>query len=338
MSALYGARPTDEVQLAREAAPHVAQLRGALPTTQALQALTARYGIDIATMVFYRAVLASPEHGEFVQAVDAREVGGRLNSAGVTLVIVPALFYREHPEVGGGGEHIAEIASACGIDAHIAPTLSRGSVADNAAILKDLLAEIEGETLWLLSLSKGAAEVRWLFQRHSQSTNLDRVRVWLNVCGLPNGCQIVDHMLGDPVRRLKTRALCTVTGVDYEGLRELTSSYWRDAPRFDLPSGLQVVNVIGAPLLSHVQRHLLSRYKRLEHLGPNDGMVLLREALNPFGHVYPVWGADHFFRTPAVSPLLYRLFDYLLEAQACEDRAGGHSPSARSYMVRSAAP
>ena len=66
----------------------------------------------------------------------------------------------------------------------------------------------------------------------------------------------------------------------------------------------------------------MPRYLRLGRLGPNDGFVLLAELLVLPGLVHPVWGADHLFRTPQVSPLLYRLLTLLREGCA------GSSPSA----------
>ncbi|HXF62400.1 MAG TPA: hypothetical protein VNK95_12330, partial [Caldilineaceae bacterium] len=77
------------------------------------------------------------------------------------------------------------------------------------------------------------------------------------------------------------------------------------------PPRLPVINLIGAPLRCHVQqRSLFKRYGWMERLGPNDGMALLPDLLAP-GPVYPVWGADHYFRTPQVSALFYRIFRYV---------------------------
>jgi hypothetical protein len=76
-----------------------------------------------------------------------------------------------------------------------------------------------------------------------------------------------------------------------------------------LPPGLRVVNLIGVPLHSHVQqRSLFKRYGWMQEMGPNDGISLLSDLVVEPGLIYPLWGADHYFRTPQVSPLLYRLF------------------------------
>jgi hypothetical protein len=70
-----------------------------------------------------------------------------------------------------------------------------------------------------------------------------------------------------------------------------------------------VINLIGVPLHAHVQqRSLFKRYGWMQALGPNDGMALLPDLLVEPGDTYPLWGADHYFRTPQVSPLFYRVF------------------------------
>jgi hypothetical protein len=90
-----------------------------------------------------------------------------------------------------------------------------------------------------------------------------------------------------------------------------------------LPPSLRVVNLIGVPLHSHVQqRSLFKRYAAMQALGPNDGMALLPDLLVEAGQTYPLWGADHYFRTPQVSPLLYKLFRYVRRTWARETRAG----------------
>jgi hypothetical protein len=49
----------------------------------------------------------------------------------------------------------------------------------------------------------------------------------------------------------------------------------------------------------------------MSRLGPNDGLTLLRDAILEPGTIYPVWGADHYFRLPAIATLLRRLVGHL---------------------------
>lgn len=323
MAKLYGALPIDDVALAREVAPFVTALDGRLLAAEELRALTAERGIDFATMAHYQAILAAPQHRSFVSWIDGQPLEQERCPMSVKLYVVPAYFYREHPEVGGGGEHVVQVARACGIDAAIVPIKSVGSVLENARIIRDILQRSAASHIWLMSLSKGSAEVRLLLQDYADVIPTDAIKVWLNVCGLVNGCDLVDHMLGTSMRRVKTRALCVAVRADYRGLEELHTAhaYWKNP--LSLPRHMQVVNIFGLPLLSHVQRRLVTRYQRLKHLGPNDGMVVLPKAVLPGGPIYPLWGVDHFMRDTRVIPLLYRLFGAL--------RKGGKLQEAASY-------
>jgi hypothetical protein len=113
--------------------------------------------------------------------------------------------------------------------------------------------------------------------------------------------------------------VCKIIGLDFDLVRELDPAhpFWQG--EVNVPPHVRVVNLLGVPLHSHVQqRSLFKRYGWMASLGPNDGMSLLRDLLVEPGVIYPLWGADHYFRTPQVSSLLYRLFRYLRRTWAEE--------------------
>jgi hypothetical protein len=310
----YGDAPVDEVGLAWRAESSVKSLQGRLPDVAELGRITAEHGLDFATMVFYRAVLGSPDYGDFVRLVDSYSMEPRPRAPGPTLLIVPAMFYRERPDLGGDGRLVAAIARACGFRVEVVPTLSRGSTAQNADVIQAALDTARGTPLWIFSLSKGGGEVRLALQR-APGPSTTPLRGWINASGIVRGSHFIDQMLGSPVRRLRARAFCLALGTSYAGARELqtTHPYWQ-AP-FAAPERMTVINLVGVPLGCHVQKGLVGRYRRLGMLGPNDGFVLLPETLILPGLVYPIWGSDHLFRSPQVSPLLYRLFNLLLDQE-----------------------
>ncbi len=113
--------------------------------------------------------------------------------------------------------------------------------------------------------------------------------------------------------------MCKVIGLDFGLVRELDPAHLFWQGPLPLPEKLRVVNLIGVPLHSHIQqRSLFKRYSWMKEMGPNDGMSLLSDLIVEPGLIYPLWGADHYFRTPQVSPLLYRLFRYLRREWARE--------------------
>ena len=157
MRKLYIAPPIDEVQLARKAQPSVDAFEGRMPTAKELAALSELHDIDLATMAFYQAARAADSNRSFVDDVDRQPLDQRTDRR-ITLLILPALFYQEHPEVGGDGAHIASVARACGIDARVVPTVSRGGIDDDLPIICKALQEIRDGEIWVMTLSKGAAE------------------------------------------------------------------------------------------------------------------------------------------------------------------------------------
>jgi hypothetical protein len=309
----YGDAPVDEIDLARRADPYVARFAGRVPTTAELSALARDADLDLATMAFYRAVLASPDHGAFVRRVDATPAAPPARPGRLRLLIVPAMFYRERPDLGGDGSLVQTVARACGLDVAVAPTRSKGSISENAAILRDTLGAGPDVPTWILSLSKGSGEVRLAMQQAPDSDAWRHVRGWINVSGIVRGSHVIDFMAATPSGRLRARAICLALGTSYTGVQELltTHPFWQ-AP-FVPRLGVAVVNLVGVPLGCHVQRALVPRYRRLGALGPNDGFMLLPDTLTPGGAIYPIWGSDHLFRSPLVSPLLYRLFRLLQE-------------------------
>lgn len=313
MAKLYGAAPIDEIKLKFSADQYVESLNGEIPTEDYLQEITKEHGSDLATMIFYTAIIQKPENQKFISLVDKTSIQKKYPKTKIKLFIIPAFFYQEYPEVGGGGKHVLEVAESCGIDAEIIPIKSTGSVSENSLIIRQSLQTCEAKEIWIMSMSKGSAETRMVFQDHSDSIPVERIKAWFNVSGLANGCHLIDHMMRTPVSRIKTRTLCAATGASYKGLEELLTQQPNWKKQIILPESIKVYNIFGVPLLSHVQKTLISRFNRLKHLGPNDGMVLLSKAFLPTGPIYPLWGADHFLRDSRVIPLLYRLFGLLIE-------------------------
>lgn len=321
----------DEVALLARARAEVAGWEGRLPDGEMLRRLTQAQGVEFATACFYASILAAPDHGAFVRAIDAQPQMPLPGRSRLHLLIVPALYYQELPEYGGDGAAVAEMARASGLEVTVAPLDSKGTLAGNAAILWETLAACAGETIVLFSLSVGGGEVRLMLDKHAGDPRLDRLAGWINVCGLVRGIPLAARLLRNPLRRWHVAAMCKVIGLDFGIVRELdpANPAWQGDPT--LPPGLPVVNLIGVPLHSHVQqRSLFKRYGWMQELGPNDGMALLPDLLVLPGLIYPLWGADHYFRTPQVSRLLYQLFRYLRLTWAGEDTAPVPVSGARS--------
>lgn len=285
--------------------------------------LTREHGVDFATALWYDHIRREEPHRAFIEGVEAGDADAVLPPTNVRLLVAPAAFWREYPQFGADGAAVIAAARGLGMDAGLIPTRSTGSVSENAGMIREALAKEEDGSVILASLSKGGADVRVALEQGGEVTR--KVRAWINVCGLVHGTPLVDEVLDGPWwRRLAIRAFLARWRADFELIRELRHGPGSPlAARATALEGVYVVNVVACPLSKHVTGSIARRHRQLARLGPNDGSTLLTDAIVDGGVVYPVWGADHYFRTPHAPVLIRRILLHLA--------ASGHlseSPSA----------
>lgn len=311
MGKFYISAPIDEVMLAETVASTVASFRGDLPTGDDLRQLSHKHDLDFATMVLYQAIQASPLHQSFIKAVDSEPVSTQQPPANAKILIIPALFHGHYPETGADAKFAGDIAQQCGFDVDKIQIRSVAPSTVNAEIIHGTLEREEAQDIWIFTVSKGSADFRAFLQLYPDAASISRIRGWINVCGIARGCQISDYNTATRWRRLKYRAICRLLGTGYGLMRELRTDhpYWTRP--LVLPPHMKIFNFSAIPLGGHIQKAMIGRYLAISRLGPNDGMVLCRDSMLDQGPIYPVWGCDHFFRSPQVIPLLYRFFSYL---------------------------
>lgn len=322
MVAAYAPLPSPASASEREAPPH------GLPGHDALAAITATQGVDVATTVLLRALREQPANRAFIDAVE-RHQRVETSLPGAELLIVPALFWEQHPELGADGAVALHAARSLGLSAERLSTASRGGVVENA---ERLAAELRrrGRPTWLLSISKGAAEVRVCLEQLFSPAERQLVAGWINFGGLPRGSHLVDRLLRSPVARARIRVGALGLGLAYAAVDELRT----DHPHFACSTdawlhGLKVVNVIGLPTSDQVGSRLKRRHRRLSPLGPNDGMVRCLDALVQPGVTLPVEGADHFFTGVDTAALLPPLLAAALTSTTWVEAAPPIGPAAK---------
>lgn len=278
--------------------------------------------MDCATALLYDRIRSAEPHRAFIEAVDAIDPAASLPPTTARLLIAPAAFWREYPQLGADGAAVLAVARELGISAERIPTRSTGGVTENAGIIREALAKEEDGSVILVSLSKGGADVRVALEQGGAP--LRKVRAWINVCGLVHGTPLVERVLAAPWwRRMVVRAFLARHRADFSLIAEL--GHGPGSPlsaRAVSPEGVHVVNVIACPLSEHTTGALAKRHRQLATLGPNDGSTLLNDAIVDGGVIYPVWGADHYFRTPGAPMLIRRILLHLGTA--------GHLPASPS--------
>jgi hypothetical protein len=298
MRALFGEALVDEIALYGDAKNRLMDRHGEL-TEQYLEWLTKNCGLKLATMVLY-VWLKEFSHREFCQTISALGAEPDENPSTAKLIIVPGMFYQEFPELGGDGRLMQQIAQRCGIEASIAPIASTGPLEDNAQILSKIIQEHAGQKIWLASISKGSAEaglaLAGLAEKQRQC-----IRGWISICGIFNGSPVADIRLKRPFARLVLKTYMKWIGADFRGIDDMRTGHagWN---KNLVDHGIETI---------HIQPDLVKRYRQLAANGPNDGTIYLNDLITRPGHVYPVWGVDHFFHDRTVVPLIYKLCHYL---------------------------
>lgn len=292
----------DDVRLFADADALLDAHPGLDPTSERLSQIARLHGLDTATAVFCRA--QRRRHVDFCDRIDA-PLPARLPRLDGRLVVVPAPQHDRLPGYGGDGALVRRVGEALGLRAEVAPLPSYAPLDENADRLAAHLAEI-AEPVWLVSISKGSADVRTLFERRPEAAAT--ATVWVSMCGLVGGTS-----LGALTPVWEQRLGAALMGVPSSTLAELGSG---PGTRLGAPWTCPVpaVSLVPCPTEAHVTtRATRTRYRRLAALGPNDGACLLPEAVVPGSRVVPVWGVDHYFRHPHAARLLYGLFAALAD-------------------------
>jgi len=305
-SGLFGNGFIDEVLLKEQCDNLLKDINGRL-TPEVLSRILDEDGIDKATLLIYQ-WLREYQHRDFITMIDGFPSIAKKCQSSSKLLIMPGMFHKEYPELGGDGKIIQSITQRFGFDSEIVASKSTGDLEENADILRQSIRQSQNRALWLISISKGSAETG-LCLKQLQQEDKNRIRGWISLCGIVNGSPIADVRLRYP-GKLIIKLYTWLLSANYRALEQMRTSnpvWQQNLSDFDG----DLVHVQPMPVASYVHAKLIKRYRQIAHLGPNDGTILLDDLLKRRGHIYPLWGVDHFFRDPAVVPLIYKLCHYI---------------------------
>jgi hypothetical protein len=306
----FAAPLVDEQALREAVQPRLRELAGRLPEPQALAATSAERGIDFATAWLREALLAS-EHGPLQASLDGppRTLS---SSPRLRVLVVPTLFWREHPEIGGDGRLVLDVARRLGFEAERAPLRSVGGLEESAERLLAHLERSQGP-LALVSLSKGGLDVKRLLARFTGHPALERVSAWANVAGLTGGTPLVDRLFRHPALRLLWGLYLRWHGGSLGSLRGLGASQAAAREPAVVPARWRVLSLPALPLRGHLLPGAVRGFERLAPLGPNDGLVPFWNAVVPGGEIGALWGCDHYVRRVGLDRLIANLLVELAE-------------------------
>lgn len=281
----------------------------------ATNASAAAGDIDLATALEFLRVSRAPANAEFARTVETTRHAALRPIARIGLV--PGAFYREHTNTGADGALVQRILASLGHQAELIPVHSFGSLADNAHVICAWLRRQHGAPVILISLSKGAGDVKNALRALAGADSGSApVVAWISLSGISTGTPLVDWLRRRPWRWWGVWLLLRLRGQRIAVLHELR--HGPDAPLAHwpgFPPGLQVVHIHGFPLRRHLNHPWAAKaYRRLAPLGPNDGgSVLLADVARWPGLVVPLWGVDHYMQPKHdIATRLSRVFQTVL--------------------------
>jgi hypothetical protein len=299
--------PADEYE--RELFDRVASWQGPRELSafdeESLRELSTRESVDFATALLHRSVVESAAHREFLRELrDEWPVSPKTDLA---IAIVPGAFYRENPRTGADGHVVREVARKLGLPAEVIPVRSTGRLEENAALVLQWLRERSDRRWLLVSVSKGASDIKAALSRPDAAEAFRSVVGWVSICGILAGTPMADWLLSADWRAQANRLLYRIRGRSLDFLQDFRSATGGPLDRpLLLPTGLRVVHILGFPIRGRFFNALAQRaHVRLRPFGPNDGAMLLGDVGRWPGRICPVWGADHYLNPRRdVRPLL----------------------------------
>lgn len=260
------------------------------------------------TALMYRYV--ERDNADFLKQVNSFDVSKVLKNQNTKIIIVPGMFYKEHPDVGAGGDIVCEIARECGFQTSTIATLSKGSVSHNTKLIKEAILNEKLERIWFVSFSKGSAEIRLALEQLENSPQIQKVQGWISISGVPYGTPLATLKQKSFLSKMVWGATSKLLRVDTGVSKDLCHKGILACP-MKISSRINIIHIVGFPIASHLHPELIKFYNRLAPYGPNDGLTLLKDYMNINERVYPIWGLDHFLRSSRISSVIYKMCHYI---------------------------
>lgn len=274
-------------------------------TSEGLSEIERSSGIDAATALAFDRVWHAPRNRMCIESVGRwyDESPESLQAQDAAFLIVPNGGHEVDPPSQQMCEQLLQAARRHGFTASVIPASSTSSLDRNASVVLDALASRPERTLVVASISVGSGQFKLAMQRSAGHEVWQRVRAWVNVCGLVDGTPVANLLLdnlSDADIGMYVRWFGNLGEATVRQIIEVSRQAGRGADRtlaqpLVLPEGMFLVNVVPFPL----RRHVIYEHTRLFHevlgqLGPNDGFGLIGDMIQKPGEIFPVWGADHY--------------------------------------------
>lgn len=271
------------------------------PTREELATIAADFSPDFATLFFIRAILrdepSARRQEAFSRFIEAAEEIPATRD--ISVIFVPGWFYKENGhETGSDFHRQLALFKRAGIDATLLEIGDNAAVEDNAALIAAALRKLpnDGRRRVVVSASKSGPEVAMALASLGDEESA-HIAAWVNIGGAVGGSPLADDN-GEGLKCSVVKGILFVKGYTMDGLLSMKTERRRAAMRSArLPSGVFVLNYVPAPMGADVTKRGRDGYDHMKELGPNDGLILLADAVVPGGATVFEPGLDHFLVT-----------------------------------------
>lgn len=273
--------------------------KGNLPDRSQLKHLSDNFSVDFAALYFADQVARLPANRRFRSAFEqayeytrkALPEGRVKLPADYEVLVVPTYLYKRLFAVGADMAVPRAALQKAGLNCYFVETDDDGPVESNADLVADAIRAHaqSGRRMIILSASKSGPEVALALTKLGPAETR-HVAAWINAVGALRGTPLADDRLFPELEYI-------VGKLDPLGTESMTTA--RGRQRFDsfrIPEHVLVVNFFGIPVSGSVSFWIRRSYSPMRKYGPNDGNILLSDAIFPGGVSLFELGSDHFMR------------------------------------------
>ncbi|NJN33734.1 MAG: hypothetical protein HC817_05240, partial [Saprospiraceae bacterium] len=275
--------------------------------TKTLSEISNKYSPDVSTFYFLQKLYQKPTNKEahdlylnYYDQIKAQDFNDTIDDLlkSYVVVFVPGLAYKEDTTTGADFARQRKLLTEKGVRNELIEIGEWDLVENNANLIAQRLKYLASvnEKILLVSASKGGLETAIALGTILTPEDIKSVKSWINVGGILRGSPIADNYLKFPKCWLAEVALWTkgkkinlVKNISYNDRQRAFDS-------ITFPEHINIINFVGLPLSTRIDKKIKSRYCSMIKLGPNDGLSPIADLTVENGITISELGLDHYFR------------------------------------------
>lgn len=274
--------------------------------TKTLSEIKEKHSTDVATFYFVQRAyqnksnkIAQDLYVSYFEKQSANDVSQELqNLKEYFIAFVPGLAYKQDTTTGADFARQRRLLTSNGISNGLIEIGEWDLVDNNAIIIANYLKDLgtKHKKIIIVSASKGGLETGIALGKVLKVEETKSIKAWINVGGILRGSPIADNYLKAPKKWFAKFMLWT-KGKKMDIVEDM--SYEKRKISFNglkFPENVKIINFVGAPLATKIDKEIRSRYCSMISFGPNDGLTPLADEVTDNGIIISEIGLDHYFK------------------------------------------